>query len=118
MATFDFRYVNEVSAEPEDRTVVTDFGGYRQVSSAGLNPIVERFKISCVYIAGEAVEAARLKDFIKLHRTITPFLWVAPGDSVTTKWQFERYPTYTVKSVGSVEREWRWDIAMRQSFNP
>jgi phage-related protein len=116
--TFNFRYLNDVAAEPEDRTVVTDFGGYRQVSSAGLNPVVEKFKIQCVFIAGEATEAARLRAFINLHRTITPFLWVAPGGVAATKWQFERYPSFTVKSVGSSEYEWRWSISLRKSFNP
>ena len=116
--TFDFRYLSEVTAEPEDRAVITDFGGYRQTSSAGLNSVIQRYKIQCVYMAHEATEAARLRTFVNLHRTITPFNWIAPGDTVATKWQFERFPSYRIKSVGIAAYEWRWDISMRSSFNP
>jgi phage-related protein len=117
---FDFRIVNKIDAQPEDRFVATDYGGYRQTSAAGLNSQVKRFSFSCIFLPAEATEANRLRSFVDVHRKITPFLWLPPGESAATKFQFDTYD-YSVESKGIgpvVPLEWRWNFRIRSSFNP
>jgi phage-related protein len=117
LQTFDFKFLNDVSIELEDRVVENDYGGYRQTTEAGLNSRIQRIPIKLVFLVADSVEAARFKVFLDAHKKTTPFLWAAPNGEGVAKWKFEKY-SYSVKSIGAVAREWRWDLVVRSTSDP
>jgi phage-related protein len=117
METFDFAVLNDVPGEPELRAIVTQFGdGYEQISEEGINNVIDKITLNCVFSPSQVIEADRLKDFLTRHGSAKVFLWQKPWETTTKKWRIESYNQATKSSSGS----WihTFTIKLKQSFRP
>lgn len=117
METFDFAVLNNVPSEPELRAIITQYGdGYEQTSDEGINNVVDKITLSCAFSAKQAVEADRLKSFLKRHGASKIFLWKKPWESAAQKWRIESYTQESKSASGTYLHN--FTIKLKESFRP
>jgi phage-related protein len=117
LATFDFAILNDVSSEPEQRAIITQYGdGYEQTTEAGINTEVDRITLQCSFSAAQAGENNRLRAFLALHGSYKSFVYQKPWESVVKQWRIESWSQRSRRSKPSYTHD--YTLKLKQVFDP